>query len=60
MMKLIKKSKKYSIEKKKEIEFIFLKKNNNLALLLNRTQHVNFETSQSDSLPSPSLEFTYT
>jgi len=60
MMKLIKKSKKYSIEKKKEMEFIFFLKNNNLALLLNRTQHVNFETSQSDSLPSPSLEFTYT
>jgi hypothetical protein len=60
MMKLIKKSKKYSIEKKKEMEFIFFKKNNNLALLLNRTQHVNFETSQSDSLPSQSLEFTYT
>ena len=60
MMKLIKKSKKYSIEKKKEMEFIFFFKNNNLALLLNRTQHVNFETSQSDSLPSPSLEFTYT
>ena len=60
MMKLIKKSKKYSIEKKKEMEFIFFLKNNNLALLLNRTQHVNFETSQSDSLPSQSLEFTYT
>jgi len=53
-----KKSKKDSIEKKGD--GIFFKKKNNLALLLNWTQHVNFETSQSNSLPSPSLEFTHT
>jgi hypothetical protein len=58
MMKLIKNPKK--IQLKKKGDGIFFLKKNNLVLLLNWTQHVNFETSQSNSLPSPSLEFTHT